>query len=316
MDPGPTFPRKARLHGSQHPQAGSGRPQGVDAPDQVLRFVGTGGRRARQEGSEEGLGEEGAGEEGTGQEGTGQEGTGQEGLGREGAREEGTGEEGTRRRRPAKKAPAKKAPAKKAPAKKAPAAKAPAKKAPAKKAPAKKAPAKKAPAAKRAPAAKAPAKKAPAAKAPAKAPAKKAPAKKSTAKKAPASALVVGEGEAKWTAAELKEVLDQLHEQRAHSVEILEAQTAELSGLLRDSGDGAGQDQADMGASTFERDYELTVLNSERDKLAQIDRALARIDDGSYGVCESCGNPIGKMRLMAFPRATLCMTCKQREERR
>ncbi len=130
------------------------------------------------------------------------------------------------------------------------------------------------------------------------------------------SALVVGEGEAKWTAAELKEVLDELHEQRAHSVEIIEAQTAELSGLLRDSGDGAGQDQADMGASTFERDYELTVLNSERDKLAQIDRALARIDDGSYGVCESCGNPIGKMRLMAFPRATLCMTCKQREERR
>jgi RNA polymerase-binding protein DksA len=85
---------------------------------------------------------------------------------------------------------------------------------------------------------------------------------------------------------------------------------------MRDSGDGAGQDQADVGATSFERDHELTVLSSERDKLAQIDRALARIDDGSYGVCESCGNPIGKMRLMAFPRATLCMTCKQREERR
>jgi DnaK suppressor protein len=101
-----------------------------------------------------------------------------------------------------------------------------------------------------------------------------------------------------------------------HIGEIIEAQEAELSGLLRDSGDGAGQDQADMGATSFERDYELTVLNNERDKLAQIERALARIDDGSYGVCESCGNPIGKMRLMAFPRATLCMTCKQREERR
>ena len=58
------------------------------------------------------------------------------------------------------------------------------------------------------------------------------------------------------------------------------------------------------------------LLSNERDKLAQIDRALARIDDGTYGVCESCGNPIGKMRLMAFPRATLCLTCKQREERR
>ena len=50
--------------------------------------------------------------------------------------------------------------------------------------------------------------------------------------------------------------------------------------------------------------------------LAQIERALQRIEDGTYGVCESCGNAIGKMRLMAFPRATLCMTCKQREERR
>ena len=82
---------------------------------------------------------------------------------------------------------------------------------------------------------------------------------------------------------------------------MIAAQSSELTGLMRDSGDGAGQDQADMGATSFERDHELTVLNSERDKLHQIDRALARIDDGTYGVCESCGNPIGKMRLMAFP---------------
>ena len=50
--------------------------------------------------------------------------------------------------------------------------------------------------------------------------------------------------------------------------------------------------------------------------LVQSERALERIDDGTYGACEICGNPIGKMRLLAFPRATLCMTCKQREERR
>jgi len=127
---------------------------------------------------------------------------------------------------------------------------------------------------------------------------------------------VVKEGESAWTKAELKEVLDQLHEQREHSLGFITAQSTELSGLMRDSGDGAGQDQADLGATSFERDHELTVLNSERDKLHQIDRALARIDDGTYGICESCGQPIGKLRLMAFPRATLCMTCKQREERR
>ena len=128
--------------------------------------------------------------------------------------------------------------------------------------------------------------------------------------------LKVKDGEDPWTKDELNEVIDELHEMRAHSLEVLTALETELSGLMKDSGDGAGQDQADMGATSFERDHELTVLNSERDKLAQIERALVRIDDGTYGVCESCGNPIGKMRLMAFPRATLCMTCKQREERR
>ena len=148
------------------------------------------------------------------------------------------------------------------------------------------------------------------------APAKEAAPVKKTAKKAPVSSLVVKEGEGAWTKAELAEVLDELHEQREHSSRIISDQEDELSGLLRDSGDGAGQDQADIGSTSFERDHELTVLNNERDKLAQIDRALTRIDDGTYGVCESCGNPIGKMRLMAFPRATLCLTCKQREERR
>jgi DnaK suppressor protein len=140
--------------------------------------------------------------------------------------------------------------------------------------------------------------------------------KKAPVKKAPVSALVVKEDEEAWTKAELAELLAELHEQREHSTAIVTSQEAELTGLMRDAGDGAGHDQADLGATSFERDHELTVLNNERDKLAQIERALGRIDDGTYGVCESCGNPIGKMRLMAFPRATLCMTCKQREERR
>ncbi|WP_298760807.1 TraR/DksA C4-type zinc finger protein [uncultured Nocardioides sp.] len=140
--------------------------------------------------------------------------------------------------------------------------------------------------------------------------------KPTPAPEAAADTLVVKEGEGAWTPAELAEVLTELEEQRTHSLGIVAEQEDELSGLMRDSGDGAGQDQADLGATTFERDHEMSVLNNEREKLAQIDRALARIEDGSYGVCESCGQPIGKLRLMAFPRATLCMTCKQREERR
>jgi RNA polymerase-binding protein DksA len=218
----------------------------------------------------------------------------------------------------------KQAPAKKAPTKKASSGAAVGKKTPARKAPVRKT-------AQKETAQKKTAQKKAAATAPARksatkpTPAKKASVKKTASTKSAASAsaatavlgdLAVKEGEEAWTAAELEGVLEELHESRAHSAEILEHQESELSGLMRDAGDGAGHDQADMGATSFERDHELTVLNIEREKVAQIDRALARIDDGTYGVCESCGNPIGKMRVMAFPRATLCMTCKQREERR
>lgn len=210
-----------------------------------------------------------------------------------------------------KTAPAAKKAATKAPAKKA-ATKAPAKKA-ATKAPAKKA----APAAKKAPA-KTVAKKVAPAKAVATAPVKKAApaAKKAAPKKAPISSLAVKDGEDAWTKADVKEVLSELHSQRDKLVKLIEDAEHDLAGLMRDAGDGAGHDQADMGATSFERDHELTVVNNERDMVAQIDRALGRIHDGTYGICESCGEPIGKMRLMAFPRATLCLSCKQREERR
>ncbi|NPC95373.1 TraR/DksA C4-type zinc finger protein [Nocardioides sp. zg-DK7169] len=148
----------------------------------------------------------------------------------------------------------------------------------------------------------------------AKAPARRAAVRRPT-RQAPAT-LVVKAGESAWSRTELREVVEELRGQRTHLEEMVHEQEVELTALLRDSGDGAGHDQADVGAATFERDHEFTVLRNERDKLAQIEHALGRIDDGTYGVCESCGEPIGKMRLMAFPRATLCMTCKQREERR
>jgi RNA polymerase-binding protein DksA len=143
-------------------------------------------------------------------------------------------------------------------------------------------------------------------------PARKAPATRSRG----AAGLVVLEGEDAWTKAELDEVLAELNEHAARLRRELQEQEEELAGLLRDAGDGAGHDQADMGATSFERDQELSVVANAREMLAQTERALARITDGTYGVCESCGNPIGKMRVMAFPRATLCMSCKQREERR
>ena len=92
-----------------------------------------------------------------------------------------------------------------------------------------------------------------------------------------------------------------------------EAQAAEL---LQDSSDGAGDDQADAGTKTFEREHELSLVYNAQDLVLQTELALARISAGSYTKCEICGNPIGKARLQVFPRATLCMLCKQKEERR
>jgi DnaK suppressor protein len=128
--------------------------------------------------------------------------------------------------------------------------------------------------------------------------------------------LAVKPGEDPWTQAELDEVRGELNADRDRLRSELNLAVNELHDLMRDAGDGAGNDQADVGSTTFERDHEMSLANNARDMLAQTERALLRIEDGSYGVCESCGQPIGKMRVMAFPRATLCLTCKQREERR
>lgn len=60
----------------------------------------------------------------------------------------------------------------------------------------------------------------------------------------------------------------------------------------------------------------MSLAANAREMLDQIDLALHLIDTGQYGRCESCGQPIGKGRLQVFPRATMCVACKQREERR
>ena len=142
----------------------------------------------------------------------------------------------------------------------------------------------------------------------------KAPAKVAAARSA--GKLVVLEQEDPWTAAELSEVRTQLKSDIVRLKAELSVVESDLDGLMRASGEGAGNDQADVGSASFERDQEMTIANNARDMLAQTEHALERIANKTYGVCENCGNPIGKNRLMAFPRATLCMTCKQREERR
>ena len=96
----------------------------------------------------------------------------------------------------------------------------------------------------------------------------------------------------------------------------LAAVESEMDDLIHESGEGAGDDQADAGTKTFEREHEMSLVINARDMVLQTERALERIEENTYGRCEECGNPIGKARLQVFPRATLCMVCKAKEERR
>lgn len=146
-------------------------------------------------------------------------------------------------------------------------------------------------------------------------------ATKTRAPKAPATSprpqrLRVRDNEKPWTAKELAAVRSGLDADVARLQHEISVAEFDLAGLMRDAGDGAGDDQADAGTKTFEREQEISLANNAREMFEQSVRALARIADGSYGVCESCGNPIGKNRLLAFPRATLCLTCKSKQERR
>jgi DnaK suppressor protein len=131
-----------------------------------------------------------------------------------------------------------------------------------------------------------------------------------------AAALPVRSGEEPWTETELAELRRELEAEIAElRGEISKAET-QIAERMGDAVADAGDDSADAGAKTFEREHELALTHNARELLAQNERALARIAAGTYGVCESCGESIGKARLQAFPRATLCVACKQREERR
>jgi DnaK suppressor protein len=131
-----------------------------------------------------------------------------------------------------------------------------------------------------------------------------------------AAALPVRPGEKRWTEPELAEVRDRLAAEATELRLDIDRAESDIASRLGDAVGDAGDDQADVGAKTFEREHELALTHNARELLAQNERAIARIDAGTYGTCESCGEAIGKARLQAFPRATLCVTCKQREERR
>lgn len=132
----------------------------------------------------------------------------------------------------------------------------------------------------------------------------------------PEHVLPVLEGEEPWTAEEVAEQRADIVEELERMEQRIAESEAELAEFLQEGNDGAGRDPADVGSSNLERDQEMSIANNGREVVSQLRVALQRFDDGDYGYCEVCRNPIGKGRLQVFPRATLCVACKQREERR
>ena len=73
-------------------------------------------------------------------------------------------------------------------------------------------------------------------------------------------------------------------------------------------------DMAELGTGNFDQEFTLRLLGGEKDALDQIDGALERIEDGSFGRCEACGGKIPKPRLAAIPYAALCVQCASQQE--
>jgi DnaK suppressor protein len=118
---------------------------------------------------------------------------------------------------------------------------------------------------------------------------------------------------------ELDELRERLLSERAELQEQLT--TIEEQSFSNSQSDLSGEvsfdeENADAGTFTFERERDLSIENNVRDLMGKIDRALARMDEGTYGLCSRCGKPIEKARLKALPYVDLCLKDAQAQSRR
>ncbi len=109
-------------------------------------------------------------------------------------------------------------------------------------------------------------------------------------------------------------------EKTAHKKKLLEAKNQiirkidQTFGESKDVETDVAQDLADKAESSYTKEFLLSLTDTERRQLRQIDDALRTLDSGSYGLCQNCGQPISKKRLEALPWATLCINCQQKRE--
>lgn len=73
---------------------------------------------------------------------------------------------------------------------------------------------------------------------------------------------------------------------------------------------------ADVASDTYDREFSLSLASNERESLYELDDAIKRIDEGTFGICEECKSSIAKTRLKAVPHARLCLKCQEKKEQR
>jgi DnaK suppressor protein len=85
--------------------------------------------------------------------------------------------------------------------------------------------------------------------------------------------------------------------------------TAEVADVVR-AADRAGDDDIDAGSKVAQREQQLSLMASIRDRRNQVEHALRRLEEGTYGRCERCDDQIAEERLEVFPMATTCVSCR------
>jgi DnaK suppressor protein len=125
--------------------------------------------------------------------------------------------------------------------------------------------------------------------------------------------------EAKLTKREVQDLHERLVDERNElQTQLLTIEEDTFAATQSDSSGDVGLDDesADAGTATFEREKDLSIENNVRDLLQKIERALKRIEAGTYGVCDRCGKQIEKARIKALPYVDLCIKDARAQSRR
>ena len=114
---------------------------------------------------------------------------------------------------------------------------------------------------------------------------------------------------------DLRKALLRKREQMAGDVDQMTDETLRSGGGNNGPGPGTMPiHMADLGSDNYERDFTAELLQTETEEIKAIDKALARMEEGTFGTCGSCGKAIRKMRLRALPHAGNCIGCQRKEE--